>query len=131
MQRVKELSKIWFAKAKDDLSWAEDSFKTKHFSGTCFLSQQTAEKCLKSYLFFKEEKLIRTHNLLRLLFRCKKFDSDFEKLKTAVKTLNIYYTDTRYPDIWDISRFENQKLAEEALGLAKKIVDFVEKQITY
>jgi len=129
MQRLKELSEIWLIKAKDDLSWAEDSFKTKHFSGTCFLSQQIAEKCLKSYLFFKGEKIIRTHNLLRLLFRCKKFEPYFEKLKADVKTLNAYYTDTRYPDIWDISRFENQKLAEEALGLAKKIVSFVEKRI--
>ena len=42
--------------------------------------------------------------------------------------LNDYYTDTRYPDIWDYDRFDNKKLAFQALKLAEEILEFVEKQ---
>ena len=34
-------------------------------------------------------------------------------------------TDTRYPEIWDYSRFQDKSLAEEALRDAEKILKFV------
>ena len=130
MSKMEQLAETWLAKAKDDISWAEDSLKTGHFAGVCFLTQQIAEKTLKAYLFFKGEKLVRTHNLIRLLARCKKFNPGFEKFLNTVKTLNVYYVDTRYPDIWDISRFEDEKLAKEALILTKELFNFVASQLT-
>lgn len=130
MDRFEELTKIWLDKAKDDLLWAKDSFDDEHFGGVCFLCQQSAEKALKSYLFFKKEKLVRTHHLVNLLKRCKKLDFNFTDLLPGVKVLNNYYTDTRYPDIWDVTRFEDEKLAKEALGLAKEVVEFVEKKVS-
>ena len=51
-------------------------------------------------------------------------------IKDKVKVLNSYYTDTRYPDIWDYDRFNDRKLAKEALKLAKKVLDFIKKKIT-
>ena len=59
----------------------------------------------------------------------KKHDSSFSVLHQAVDILNQYYTDTRYPDIWDYSRFEDKDLAKEALKLAKKTVEFVKKKL--
>lgn len=129
MRKNKTTASLWLEKAKDDILWAKDSFQAQHFAGVCFLSQQIAEKALKAYLFFKEVKLIRTHNLFRLLKKCKQFNSQFEQFVTAAKILNAYYIDTRYPDIWDMSRFEDEKLAKEALELAEKLVEFVEKKI--
>ncbi|MDP4011442.1 MAG: HEPN domain-containing protein [Candidatus Roizmanbacteria bacterium] len=38
--RNQELAHAWLSRAKDDVLWAKDSFKTKHFSGVCFLGQQ-------------------------------------------------------------------------------------------
>lgn len=129
MQRSEEIAKIWLNKALDDVNWAEDSLEDGHFSGVCFLSQQIVEKVLKAYLYFKRERLIRVHDLFKLLRRCEKFDPEFKKFGSTAKNLNPYYVDTRYPDIWDISRFEDEKLATEALELAKEVVKFVEKQI--
>lgn len=52
----------------------------------------------------------------------------FSKLHEAVDTLNNYYTDTRYPDIWDYARFEDKKLAEEALRFAEEVLTLVRKK---
>lgn len=129
--RFDELALIWFKKAEDDVLWAEDSFKTGHFGAVCFICQQTAEKALKAFLFFKKEKLVRTHNLERLLKFSQRHNADFKKLFVACKVLNRYYTDTRYPDIWDYSRFEDKDLAKEALRLAEKVVKFVEEKLSF
>lgn len=123
------LSEIWLKTAIDDLLWGKDDLKNKWYSRVCFISQQAAEKALKSYLFFQQEKLIRTHNLPLLLKHCQKYNPTFESFVEACTTLNGYYTDTRYPDIWDITRFEDEDLAKEALLFAKQIVDFVDAAI--
>jgi len=127
--RFDELAEIWFKKAKEDFLWAENSFKGGSFGGACFICQQVAEKLLKAYLFSKRERLVRTHNLIELLKLARKHSEDFQKLYLACRQLNKYYTDTRYPDIWDITRFEDRKLAEEALKLAEEILEFVKKKI--
>lgn len=127
--RFKELASIWLNKAQDDFSWAKDTMEDGRFGGVCFLCQQAVEKALKAYLFNQKEKLIRTHNLPMLNEKCKKHDSSFSMLHKAVDILNQYYTDTRYPDIWDCSRFEDKDLAKEALKLTKETVEFIKKKL--
>lgn len=127
--RFDELAKIWLEKAENDLDWAKDTLAGKRFGGVCFLCQQAAEKALKAYLFFLKQKLIRTHNLPLLNEKCKKFDQDFSQLDNAVDTLNNYYVDTRYPDIWDYTRFENEKLADEAVEFAELIAETVKSKL--
>ena len=127
--RFDELARVWFEKAENDLNWAKDTLADNRFGGVCFLCQQAAEKTLKAYLFFQKQKLIRTHNLPLLNEKCKKFDPDFSQLNNAVDTLNSYYVDTRYPDIWDYTRFENEKLANEAIKLAEQIVETVKNKL--
>lgn len=126
--RFDELASAWLTKAEDDLAWAKDTLGDNRFGSVCFLCQQVAEKALKSYLFFRRLKLVRTHNLPLLNEKSKRFDADFSEFDEAVDTLNNYYTDTRYPDIWDYSRFEDKNLAEEALGFAEQIVRFIRRK---
>lgn len=123
--RFEELASVWLAKAEDDLAWAKDTLVDNRFGSVCFLCQQVAEKALKSFLFFRRQKLIRTHNLPLLNEKCKHFDADFSELDDAVDTLNNYYTDTRYPDIWDHTRFEDKNLAKEAFLFAEHIARFI------
>jgi len=127
--RFKELAVLWFDKAKDDFDWANETFKYERFGGVCFLCQQAAEKALKAYLFSRKEKLLKTHNLPMLNEKCKKYSRDFSSLDSAVDILNAYYTDTRYPDIWDYNRFNDKKFAEEALQKAEKILNFISKKL--
>ena len=127
--RNQELAHAWIDRAKDDVLWAKDSFKMKHFSGVCFLGQQAVEKALKAYLFLQDEKLIRTHDLLRLLEKCVTYDEVFVELKNACIILSDYYIDTRYPDIWDRDRFNDEKMAEEALKLTINTVAHIDATI--
>lgn len=127
--RYDELAALWFSRARDDLEWAKDSFVDGHFSGVCFLCQQIVEKSLKAYLFKKRQNLVRTHDTERLLELCLSFDTDFQHLKSACNIVNDYYVDTRYPDIWDIQRFQTKALAREALKEAKKTISFIQKKL--
>ena len=129
MKRSEELYLKWLEKAKDDMKYAKGNFGLKFYSQTCFLCQQSAEKALKAFLFYKDQKLIKTHNLERLLEKLIFFKNEFLKLRENCQVLNDYYTDTRYPDIWDYDRFDNKKLAFQALKLAEEILEFVEKEI--
>lgn len=124
-----ELAKTWLATAQEDIHWAKVSLESKFYSRVCFVAQQAAEKALKAYLFSKKVKLVRTHDLLKLLKICQKHDLSFSKLKDACNILTDYYIDTRYPDIWDITKYESEKLAEEAFELSSEIVAFVQAKI--
>ena len=128
--RYSELSMLWISRAKDDLSWANDSFDDKHYGGVCFLSQQIAEKSLKAYLFSKKQKLIRTHSLIRLLQLCIDFNNNFVELKDSLQILDDYYVDTRYPDMWDRYPFENENMARDALIEAEKVFLFVQDKLS-
>lgn len=127
--RLDELAEIWLEKAKNDVLWVEHNLQGGFFGMVCFGCQQIVEKALKAYLFSQREKLVKTHNLIGLLRRCRQHNSSFKRLIRACETLNAYYTDTRYPDIWDITRFEDEKLAKEALKLAREVLEFVKKRI--
>lgn len=127
--RFEELADIWFEKASEDVLWAKNSFQGGFWGNTCFVCQQVAEKSLKAYLFHQRERLIRTHNLEKLLERCLVYDKEFLEIKENCKVLNRYYTDTRYPDIWDYSRFQDEKIAREALLQAEEILEFVSKKL--
>ena len=127
--RFEELADLWFRKAQDDLLWARETLEHERYGGACFLSQQAAEKALKAYLFSQKETLLRTHNLPLLNEKCKRFDPDFGQLDPDVDTLNQYYTDTRYPDIWDYDRFDDRSLAQEAVILAQHVVESIERKL--
>ena len=88
--------------------------------------QQAVEKALKAYLFSHHVELIRTHILPRLLVRCVDFDQDFKQVEAACDLLTDYYIDTRYPEI-GVSY--NAELAEEAIGLAGRVLGFVEERM--
>jgi HEPN domain-containing protein len=127
--RFRELTIVWLRKAKEDFLWVSHDFREGFYGIVCFGCQQIAEKALKAYLFSQKEKLIKTHNLIKLLKKCSQHQSSFGKLLKVCKILNNYYTDTRYPDIWDYDRFNDKKLASEALKLAEEVLKSVKSKI--
>lgn len=92
----------------------------------CFHSQQAAEKYLKGYLVFKEQKIEKVHQLRYLLELCVKIDPSFEILKEDTFYLARFYIETRYPgDSPDFTLPE----AKKALDAAYKIKEFISKKI--
>ena len=56
----------WFEQALRDLDDAKFNFSGKRFNVACFLAQQSAEKAIKSFLFFKGAKEVWRHSVSEL-----------------------------------------------------------------
>src|SRR3972149_1657062 len=91
------MHKQWLLIAQEDLDSAKHLFSVP-FMTTLFHVQQCAEKSLKAYIVLKNEKLIKTHDLIRLVDFCMAFDKEFEALRLFAAVLTPYETMGRYPD---------------------------------
>jgi len=116
----------WLAIAREDLMAAKGLLKLELFSTVVYHCQQAAEKFLKAYLVFKNEEPIKTHDLVKLIELCMRFDKNFEKVLEAAKRLNPFSTKFRYPSEYDIPDLADAKLA---IKQTQKIATFVIKTI--
>jgi len=129
----KEESLRWLTQAKDEFQDADDLRKRGRFYLALFHFQQATEKALKAYLYLKIRSIevFYTHSIDDLLEMAFDVSPDFRKVAQA-KKLDKYYIMTRYPNGLPggvPSRyFDDPKEAEEAMELAKKVIDLVEKK---
>lgn len=133
MKKDKETeARNWFTQARSEFEDAIELEKRKRFYIALFLYQQSSEKALKVFLFFKGEEELFAHSVKDLLDIAIAYDKDFEKIKHA-KDLDRYYIPTRYPDGLagnvPAEFFDNPEECERAQQLARNIVEFVEKNI--
>ncbi|MGQ9720928.1 MAG: HEPN domain-containing protein [Candidatus Jordarchaeum sp.] len=131
---IKEESLRWFTHARDEFEDADDLRKRGRFYLALFHFQQAAEKALKAYLYskLKSVEVIYIRSIGGLSAMALEIDKDFEKIIVA-KKLDIYYLPTRYPNSLPggvPSRyFDDPKEAEEAMQLAKSVIELVEKKV--
>jgi len=131
----KEESLRWLTQAKDEFKDADDLRKRNRFYLALFHFQQAAEKALKAYLYLKVKSIevFYTHSIDDLLEMTMDIDPDFKEV-AQVKKLDKYYVPTRYPNGLPggvPSRyFDDPKEAEEAMELAKSVIELAEKKIT-
>ena len=130
----KEESLRWLTQAKDEFQDADDLRKRNRFYLALFHFQQAAEKALKAYLYLKVKSIevFYTHSINDLLEMTMDIDPDFKEVAQA-KKLDKYYVPTRYPNGLPggvPSRyFDDPKEAEEAMELAKRMIELVEKKV--
>jgi HEPN domain-containing protein len=117
----------WLAKAQEDLGMARLGLPVGYFSSVAYHCQQAAEKSLKGYLCFRGESIIKTHDLVKSLEQCMKYDKDFQKLYGAIRELNPYATRFRYPSEFDIPDQDDAKIA---IKHAELIIKSVLKKIS-
>lgn len=103
---MKQETKKWFEKAKDDLKKAKDNFGIGHYDLASFLCQQAVEKSLKAVLIERKNEFPKIHDLVRL---GKLVELDERLLKNCEK-LSPVYIGARYPDI------EDKYSSEESAG---------------
>jgi len=111
----------WIEKAEHDLNTAEVNLKEGIYDASAFFSQQAAEKALKALYILKYRKLWKIHDLYEL---SKKVGSP-KDISNISEKLTQHYIATRYPNEEEYSR----KDAEEALGQAKKVMEWVKKKL--
>ena len=130
----KEESLRWLTQAKDEFQDADDLRKRNRFYLALFHFQQAAEEALKAYLYLKVKSIevFYTHSIDDLLEMTMDIDPDFKEVAQA-KKLDKYYVPTRYPNGLPggvPSRyFDDPKEAEEAMELAKRMIELVEKKV--
>lgn len=121
----------WLNQAKSDLTAAKNLLKSKDYSWSCFLAQQTAEKTLKA-IGEKNNLLIWGHDLVDLLKNLKKTINIPQSIESNCNTLNLYYIAIRYPDAFS-SGFPSEKFsktqAQEAIKLAEEVLNFARSKI--
>jgi len=124
----------WLTQAQDEFQDADELRKRGRFYLALFHFQQAAEKALKAYLYLKVKsvEVFRTHSVDELSKMAVEIDSDFKRVASA-KKLDRYYLPTRYPNGLPggvPSRyFDDPEEAEQAMQLAKNVIDLVETKL--
>lgn len=117
-----EETKLWLNQAKSDLRKARSNIKIKNYDLASFLSQQAAEKSLKSLLIEKTKTFPKIHDLVRL---GKLLNMEDELLKEC-EILNPVYIETRYPV--STTRYTKEE-AESDIRRAQKVLKWVKKRL--
>ncbi|MEW5693236.1 MAG: HEPN domain-containing protein [Candidatus Hydrogenedentota bacterium] len=127
MQNNKIKAKEWFVKAEHDLATVKLIIKHKGQSDTAaVLLQQATEKYLKGYLLSKGWRLVKTHNLKKLLDESVKYDNRFEKFQDLAILLTGYYFEEKYP----FSDIEiTLKEIEDNLWDVRKLIALIKKSL--
>ena len=88
----KELVKEWFFIADKDLGSAIflKNMKPVPLEIICYHCQQCAEKYLKGFLAFKEEKIEKSHDLILLNKKCREYNIDFKEIEEECLRLTDY-----------------------------------------
>ncbi len=128
---MNDQGKRWLAFAREDLAVAEAILDEGIFNQVCFHSQQCVEKALKGVLTWQGQAPPRTHSitdLLRLLP-----EDWFAGREIEIASLDDYYIPTRYPDALPgllPEGLPGRAEAQEALALARSVVEVVEGQLS-
>lgn len=118
----------WFIKAEHDIRSSEHllSAPTPLFDIAIYHTQQCAEKALKAYLAYKDNDILKTHNLKMLVERCIESDESFNEIIDDCIYLSPFATLYRYPD-GDFMPAKEE--VEKSISIAKKILSFVKFKI--
>jgi len=118
----------WFAHAKSDLRItelcrADDGVLPNQ---TAFHAQQAAEKAIKAVLLKHQIRFPRTHDLAALIALIEGHSVVWPFAPDEVEALSPFAMQTRYPD--DTARLSENEV-DEAIGVARKVVEWAEKQL--
>lgn len=131
--KKKEEALRWLEQAEFDLDSAKRNFEQGIYAYTCFMCEQSSQKAVKAYLYFKGERYIWEHSIRKLIEKCKSYDKEFIKFLDTGAVLDKYYLTTRYPDAIAPPAVPYnsfiKKEADEAISLASDLLKFVKNKI--
>ena len=91
-------SKRWLAQAKRDLGAGWALVDAKYFEQACFMSQQAAEKAVRSIAYGLGERTVLGHSVVELIGRYSNRVPALRSLLQSARVLDLYYIPTRYPN---------------------------------
>ncbi|MCF7811093.1 HEPN domain-containing protein [bacterium] len=125
---TKDVVNRWFIKANNDLQTAKLALsKDDPITDTAsFHAQQCFEKSLKAFLAAIGEHPEKTHDLIRLIELCAKYNLEFLKYIDNAERITIYAVSSRYPDDWREIPFNE---ANKAVHDAEEVMKFVKHKL--
>jgi len=114
---------MWFAKARMDLKTAKflNPVEEDFYGSIVFHSQQCAEKAIKAFLTFSNIRVLKTHDMDKLLKSVATVDPALAKKYSHLVVLTQYAVEYRYPDV----ELKLPPLTEEAVRDAVKLAESV------
>lgn len=128
---IKEANR-WLNQSQSDIDDAIYCATGKRYSIACFLSQQSAEKAVRGFLYSKGAEDVWGHSLADLCEDAMAFELQFDAIKSTAALLDKYYNMTRYPtglpggipaQVFDAED------AGRAISIAQQIGQFVRDRI--
>lgn len=120
----RELVKAWLVKAQNDLATARKLVREPEIilDTAIYHCQQAAEKAIKAFLVFHDQRFEKTHDLRLLIELALRYNERLSDLQSMAELLTPYATAYRYPgDVLDPSQEE----FDEALSSAESIYAFI------
>lgn len=128
---MRKITIKWLKQAEADLKAAKDSLDDGNHEWSCFQSQQSGEKALKSCLYEKGYTSIITHSLKELTRECSKLSESFKTISKDARNLDMFYIPTRYPDgiggNLAPTEFYEREDAEKCISYAESILNTAKK----
>ncbi len=129
-QRKSE-ARRWYQQAVYDLKAVRWNLEGRFFDTACFLAQQSAEKALKSLLYYlgARRSALMTHSLVTMLEEITKEVDSFRRMSGEARSLDLHYIPSRYPNGLPDGfphQFYDRPMGEEAAEAAGRIVSAVE-----
>ncbi len=121
----------WLNQAKRDYEKAKLDFEYSYYEWCSFTAQQAAEKAVKA-LYYRMNKLIFGHSIVKMLEGLKEELDIPEEIMHSARILDRYYKESRYPNGFpDGSPFQffDEHIAKEALDASGKILRFCEDNL--
>jgi HEPN domain-containing protein len=125
-----EEARRWILQATFDLKAAEWNLQGGFFNTVCFLAQQSAEKGLKSVLYYSgaSRTKLMTHSTVQLLAEAVAIIPALESLLDDARELDLHYIPSRYPNGLPGGfphKFYGEKPASDALKCAERIIQTI------
>jgi HEPN domain-containing protein len=120
----RDLVKAWLITAKHDLAAARKLSEESdpYLDTAIYHCQQAAEKAIKAFLVFHDQRFEKTHDLRPLIGIAQPLEAKFSNYRDAAELLTPYAAEFRYPgDVLDPTREE----FDIALSEAQRVWEFV------
>lgn len=116
----------WLERVEYDIKTAEAMLDTGRYIYAVFMCQQAFEKSLKAFLSHKDNEVLPTHNLRRLLEVSGLIGNVSDEELVKIDFLSQYYINARYKeDIFDLSIGMTKEFSADMIAFTKEKIKWI------
>ena len=117
------LEELWFAAAREDLSYSRYAAAGRYHAPAAFFAQQAAEKAVKVVHYLRGARAVIGHSVRALIEQLEPPEPSLHALLDVARELDLLYIPTRYPNGLD----SGTPGAAFGAGQSKRAIDLAEQ----